>query len=56
VTGNPNNQHWQTTLEFTRDDFATITTYILANTPAATPAFSGKRTRVSCCCRGWDWA
>ena len=41
VTGNPNNQHWQTTLEFTRDDFATITTYILANTPAATPAFSG---------------
>jgi len=41
VTGNPNSQNWQTTLEFTRDDFATITTYILANTPAATPAFSG---------------
>jgi Abnormal spindle-like microcephaly-assoc'd, ASPM-SPD-2-Hydin len=41
VTGNPNNQRWQTTLEFTRDDFATITTYILAKTPAATPAFSG---------------
>ncbi|MGH7120361.1 MAG: choice-of-anchor D domain-containing protein [Acetobacteraceae bacterium] len=41
VTGNPNSQNWQTTLEFTRDDFATITTYILANTPAATPAFGG---------------
>ncbi|MGH7160076.1 MAG: choice-of-anchor D domain-containing protein [Acetobacteraceae bacterium] len=41
VTGNPNSQNWQTTLEFTRDDFATTTTYILANTPAATPAFSG---------------
>lgn len=41
VTGNPSNQNWQTTVEFTRDDFATITTYILANTPAATPAFSG---------------
>lgn len=41
VTGNPNSQNWQTTLEFTRDDFATITTHILANTPAATPGFSG---------------
>jgi len=41
VAGNTNNQNWQTTLEFTRDDFATITTYILSNTPTATPAFSG---------------
>ena len=41
VTGNPSNQNWQTTLELTRDDFATFATHILANTPAATPAFSG---------------
>jgi hypothetical protein len=41
VTGNPQNQNWQTTLEFTHNDFATITTYILANMPAATPPFSG---------------
>ena len=41
MTGNPSNQNWQTTLELTRDDFATFTTHTLANTPAATPAFSG---------------
>ena len=41
MTGNPSNQNWQTTLELTRDDFATFTTHALANTPAATPAFSG---------------
>jgi hypothetical protein len=41
VTGAAPNQNWQTTLEFTDNDFAGIATYILANTPSATPAFSG---------------
>ena len=41
MTGNPASQNWQTTLEFTDSDFGAITSYILANTPAATPAFSG---------------
>jgi hypothetical protein len=41
VTGSAPNQKWQTTLEFTHSDFASITTHILANTPAATPPASG---------------
>jgi hypothetical protein len=38
VTGPSSNQKWQTTLELTTDDFASITSYILANTPAGSPA------------------
>lgn len=41
VTGSAPNQNWQTTLELTHNDFASITSYILANTPAATPPASG---------------
>ena len=41
VTGSAPNQNWQTTLEFTTNDFASITSYILANTPAATPVSTG---------------
>jgi hypothetical protein len=41
VTGNPASQNWQTTLELTHNDFASITSYVLANTPVTTPAFSG---------------
>jgi hypothetical protein len=41
VTGSAPNQKWQTTLELTDNDFAAITTYILADTPAATPPFGG---------------
>jgi len=37
VTGVVPNQRWQTTIEFTHDDFGSFTTHILANTPAATP-------------------
>ena len=37
VTGLSPNQRWETTLELTTDDFASITTYVLANTPANTP-------------------
>jgi len=37
VTGPSSNQKWQTTLELTTDDFASITSYILANTPAGSP-------------------
>ncbi len=38
VTGPSSNQKWQTTLELTTDDFASITSYVLANTPAGSPA------------------
>jgi Abnormal spindle-like microcephaly-assoc'd, ASPM-SPD-2-Hydin len=37
VTGIAPNQSWHTTLELTTNDFASITTYLLANTPAGTP-------------------
>ncbi len=37
VTGPSSNQKWQTTLELTTDDFASITSYVLANTPAGSP-------------------
>ena len=40
VTGLSPNQRWETTLEFTTNDFASTTSYVLANTPTATPAFS----------------
>ena len=38
VTGASPSQRWVTTLELTQNDFASITTHFLANTPAATPA------------------
>jgi hypothetical protein len=38
VTGAGANQRWETTLELTHSDFASITTHILASTPAGTPA------------------
>lgn len=38
ATGPSSNQKWQTTLELTTNDFASITTYVLANTPASAPA------------------
>ena len=38
VTGSGANQWWQTIIELTTDDFATITAHVLANTPANTPA------------------
>jgi hypothetical protein len=37
VTGPSSNQKWQTTLELTTDDFASTTSYVLANTPAGSP-------------------
>lgn len=40
VTGSTPNQRWQTTLDLTTNDFAAITSYILANTPADTPALT----------------
>ena len=40
LTGVAPGQNWQTTLEFTTNDFAAITTYVLANTPAGTPAIT----------------
>ena len=41
VTGLSPNQRWETTLEFTTNDFASTTSYVLANTPAATPVSIG---------------
>ncbi len=38
VTGTGANQRWETTLELTHSDFASITTHILASTPASAPA------------------
>jgi hypothetical protein len=38
VTGTGASQRWQTTLELTHTDFASITTHFLANTPANTPS------------------
>jgi hypothetical protein len=38
VTGLSPNQRWETTVELTTDDFASTRSYVLANTPAATPA------------------
>lgn len=40
VTGLSPNQRWETTLELTSNDFASITTQVLANTPAGTPALT----------------
>jgi hypothetical protein len=40
VTGLAPDQRWETTLELTTNDFASTTSYVLANTPAATPAKS----------------
>jgi Abnormal spindle-like microcephaly-assoc'd, ASPM-SPD-2-Hydin len=37
-TGPSSNQHWQTTLELTHNDFGSSATYVLANTPASAPA------------------
>ena len=39
-TGPSSNQHWQTTLELTDNDFGSSATYVLANTPTGTPAKS----------------
>ena len=41
LTGSGANQRWQTTLELTTDNFGDVTTYILANTPAASPISAG---------------
>jgi len=41
ATGPSSSQRWQTTLELTTNDFASTTTYILANTPASAPAKAG---------------
>lgn len=38
VTGLPTDQHWRTSIELSADDFASATSYTLADTPAATPA------------------
>jgi len=38
VIGTSPNQRWRTTLELTASDFASLTTHVLANTPANTPA------------------
>jgi hypothetical protein len=38
LTGTGNNQRWETHLELTKDSFTTRTDYILANTPANSPA------------------
>jgi hypothetical protein len=38
VNGTGTNQRWQTMVELTHSDFASITTHVLANTPATTPA------------------
>jgi hypothetical protein len=40
VTGLSPNQRWETTIEFTTNDFAATTSYVLANTPASTPPLS----------------
>ena len=42
LTGLPASQLWQTTLELSTNDFASITSYILSNTPAATPPGGGQ--------------
>ena len=41
AAGPTTNQKWQTTLELTTDDFASITSYVLANTPAGSPVNTG---------------
>jgi hypothetical protein len=40
VTGLSPNQRWETILELTTNDFASTTSYVLANTPANTPAIT----------------
>jgi hypothetical protein len=40
VAGASPNQRWRTTLELTGNDFAAFATQLLANTPAASPAFT----------------
>lgn len=42
VTGLAPDQRWETTLELTANDFASTTSYVLANTPAATPIRNGQ--------------
>jgi hypothetical protein len=42
VTGLAPGQRWETTLELTANDFASTTSYVLANTPAATPIRNGQ--------------
>jgi ASPM-SPD-2-Hydin domain-containing protein/HYDIN/CFA65/VesB family protein len=42
VTGLTPGQRWETTLELTASDFASTTSYILANTPADTPIRNGQ--------------
>jgi hypothetical protein len=41
AAGPSTNQKWQTTLELTTDDFATITSHVLAVTPTNSPAYTG---------------
>ena len=41
AAGPTTNQKWQTTLELTTDDFASITSYVLANTPTGSPPYTG---------------
>ncbi len=41
VTGLSTSQRWETTLELTTNDFAVTTSYLLANTPANSPASNG---------------
>jgi hypothetical protein len=41
VTGLSPSQNWATTLELTTNDFGSITTYLLANTPAGSPVAAG---------------
>jgi hypothetical protein len=41
VTGLTPDQRWETTLDLTTTDFASSTAYVLANTPASTPAAAG---------------
>jgi hypothetical protein len=40
VTGLPADQRWETIVELTTNDFASTTSYVLANTPANTPAIT----------------
>jgi hypothetical protein len=41
VSGLAPNQRWETIVELTTNDFASTTSYVLANTPANTPASAG---------------
>ena len=47
VTGTSPSQRWETMLELTTNDFGSITTYTLANTPASTPASRSSPTSAT---------